>query len=151
VRLDALRSLLALRAPEAVDGLVRMIDDPESTVASAAIVLAGEYRSPEVVEALLRALDGWDFFRRRRTARLNALRALGRIGDPVALPRLGRFFESWLAALFARAERRAAYRSLAGYAEPDRRVIVGRGLASRDEEIREMCRQLAAAASRETG
>jgi hypothetical protein len=148
VRLEALRSLLALRAPEGVDALVRMIDDPDSGVASAAIVLAGEYRPPEVVEALVRALDGWDLFHRRRTARLNALRALARIGDPAALPRLSRFYDSWLAALLAREERREAYRSLAGYLEPDRRAIVGRGLASADDEVRRICRELAAAGSR---
>ena len=144
VRVEALRGLLALRVPEAVEGLVRLIDDPNPAAATAAATLAGEYRSPMVREALLRVLDGWDLMRQRRTIRLNALRALGQLGDPAALPRLSRFFASWVARFFAREERRTAYRSLRGYPPDARRAILERGLASDDAEIRQVCARLAA-------
>jgi len=144
VRVEALRGLLALRVPEAVEGLVRLIDDPNPAAATAAATLAGEYRSPMVREALLRVLDGWDLMRQRRTIRLNALRALGQLGDPAALPRLSRFFTSWVARFFAREERRTAYRSLRGYPPDARRAILERGLASDDAEIRQVCARLAA-------
>ena len=74
--------------------------------------------------------------------RLAALQALGRIGRPEALPRLGRFFRERRIPFPSLAERRAAFESLQGYPAAARAGLVMGGLGSRDHEIREVCERL---------
>jgi hypothetical protein len=77
--------------------------------------------------------------------RVAALHALGRIGRPEALPRLGRFLRDRWLPLVSSVERRAAYESLHGYAPDARAAWVARGLRSRDPEVRALCDRLARA------
>jgi hypothetical protein len=78
---------------------------------------------------------------------VKVLRALGELGDPAALPRLGRFFkDSWLP-LVSTEEKRAAFDSLAGYPLEARGPLVQKGLRARDQKIRATCGRLAQAAS----
>jgi hypothetical protein len=93
------------------------------------------------VEILLR----WDFFGRRRSIRLKALRALADLGDAAVLPRLARFFRGWPIPLVAIEERRSAYRYLSSYDPIGRAPWVARGEKSRDPVIRDICRGLAKA------
>ena len=109
--------------------------------ATAAAELAGQRGDPALIEPLLGTLRAWDVMGRRRPVRLAALQALGRIGRPEALPRLGRFFRDW-GPFPARAERRVAYESLHGYPAEARAALVRRGLRSRDSEIRAVCERL---------
>jgi hypothetical protein len=74
--------------------------------------------------------------------RVAALQALGRIGRPEVLPRLGRFFRERWGLFPSVAERRAAYESLQGYAPDARYELVERGALSRDHEIRAICERL---------
>ncbi|MEZ5331449.1 MAG: HEAT repeat domain-containing protein [Thermoanaerobaculia bacterium] len=75
-----------------------------------------------------------------RSLRIRALRCLGEIGDPGALPDLKRCFSSLGSSA---EERRAAYASLAGYPAAARAALVERGLSSRDPEVRALCAELA--------
>ncbi len=95
------------------------------------------------MEILLR----WDFFGRRRSMRLKALRALADLGDAAVLPRLGRFFREWPFPLVSIDERRSAYRYLSSYDAAARSPWVARGEKSRDPVIRDICRGLAKAGS----
>jgi hypothetical protein len=145
VRLEALRSLLELDPAVGHQYLRSAIADPDPRAATAAVELAGQRGGPTMVEPLLNVLAPWDLRGRRRAVRLAALQALGRMGRPEALPGLARFFRELWVPFPALAERRAAYESLQGY-PPDARVpLVGRGLRSRDPEIRAVCERLRSA------
>jgi hypothetical protein len=87
-------------------------------------------------------LAPWDLRGRRRSVRLAALQALGRVGRAEALPRLARFFRERWSLFPAVAERRAAYASLEGYPPEARVGLVTLGLRSRDQEIRAISERL---------
>jgi HEAT repeat protein len=147
VRLEAIKGLLKLDLPTARGLLARAINDPDPKLAETAIGLAGSYAIAEAVEPLLGIVDQWDVLGRRRSLRVRALRALGDLADPAALPRLERFFKNWLIPVVALEERRTAYRALQSYPLEARRGIVERGLRSRDDEIRSLCQRLQAQAA----
>lgn len=142
VRLEAIKGLLKLDLETARGLLAEAIHDPDPKLAETAIALAGSYGIGEAVEPLLGIVDRWDVLGRHRSLRLRALRALGDLADPAALPRLERFFKNWIVPVVALEERRAAFRSLQGYALEARQEIVERGLRSRDDEIRGVCERL---------
>jgi hypothetical protein len=142
VRLEAIKGLLKLDLETARGLLAAAINDPDPKLAETAIGLAGSYGIAEAVEPLLGIVDGWDFLGRRRSLRLRALRALGELADPEALPRLDRFFTNWLVPVVSLEERRTAYRSLQTYPLEAREEIVRRGLRSWDDEIRVLCERL---------
>ena len=142
VRLEALRSLLELDPTSGQRYLVEAIADSDSHAATAAVELAGRQGDPDMVEPLLAVLAPWDLRGRRRSVRLAALQALGRVGRAEALPRLARFFRERWGLFPAVAERRAAYASLEGYPPDARTGLVRRGLHSRDQEIRAVCERL---------
>jgi HEAT repeat protein len=146
VRLEAIKGLLKLDLETARGLLARAIHDPDPKLAETAIGLAGTYAIAEAVEPLLGIVDRWDLLGKQRSLRVKALRALGDLADPAALPRLERFFKNWLIPVVAMEERRAAYRALQSYPVEARREIVERGMRSRDDEIRSLCRRLQAQA-----
>ena len=106
------------------------------------MALAGSYGIKEAVDPLLEIVEGLDLLGRRRSLRVKALKALGELGDPAALPRLRRYFRRAPFALVSLEERRAAYRSLPMYPPDARQALVERGLRSRDPEIRRVCEGL---------
>lgn len=107
------------------------------------IALAGDSGSVEAVDPLVSILTRWDPFGRRRGIRLRALRALGDLAHPTALPRLSRFFRDWRVPIVAMEERRAAFESLKTYPDSVRTHLVHKGLRFSDPRIRETCRRLA--------
>jgi HEAT repeat protein len=145
VRLEALRTLLELDPAVGHGYLLNAIADPDPRAATAAVELAAHRGGPTMVEPLLGVLEPWDFRGRRRAVRLAAFQALGRVGRPEALPRLGRFFRERWGPFPSRAERRAAYESLQGYPPDARAWLVMRGVHSRDPEIRAVCERLRSA------
>jgi HEAT repeat protein len=146
VRLEAIKCLLSFDPRLAADLLEKAIKDPDPKLAETAIGLAGNYGIAEAVAPMLDILDTYDLLGRRRSARLKALKALGELAKPEALPRLDRYFRNWRVPLVALEERRAAFRSLHGYPPEARAPIVARGSQSADEEIRRICASMAAAA-----
>jgi hypothetical protein len=142
VRLEAIKGLLKMDMETARGLLARAINDPDPKLAETAIGLAGTYAIAEAVEPLLGIVDGWDLMGRRRSLRVRALRALGELADPIALPRLERFFKNWIVPVVSLEERRAAYRALQTYPLDVRADLVERGLRSRDDEIRSLCERI---------
>ena len=102
----------------------------------------GSYGIREAVGPLLEILDRRDIFGARRPVRVKAIRALGELAEPSALPRLEQFFREPFLPWPAREERRAAYEALAAYSPDQRARFVELGLRSRDAHIREICRRL---------
>ncbi len=142
VRMEAIKCLFALEGNVPEGLLEGLLADPDPKRAQSAVALVGTYRMKEGVEPLLRILKGNDFLDRARAIRLQALRALGEIGDPRALSALGRFFGwSWLP-WPSREERLAAWESLSHYPPQARRHLVEKGLKSRDRGVRAICARL---------
>jgi len=145
VRMEALKSLFALdpTVPRAL--LDEAIHAADPKLAETAITLVGNYGIKEAVDPLLRIISGRDFFGSHRMIRLRAIKALGELAEPAALPRMERFFRDSRFPWPAKDERRAAYESLAGYPADARAYFVEKGLQSRDPAVREICRRLAEA------
>ncbi|HEX9746868.1 MAG TPA: HEAT repeat domain-containing protein, partial [Methylomirabilota bacterium] len=147
VRLEAIRALFAFDSKVPRDLLARTINHPDPRLAEAAVLLTGQHGITQAIDLLVEILLRWDFFGRKRSMRLKALRALAELGDPAVLPRLGRFFREWPFPLVAIEERRSAYRYLSSYDPGARAPWVARGEKSRDAVIRDICRGLTKAAA----
>ncbi len=145
VRLEAIRALFAFDSKVPRDLLARTINHPDPRLAEAAVLLTGQHGITQAIDLLVEILLRWDFFGRKRSMRLKALRALADLGDPTVLPRLGRFFREWPFPLVAIEERRSVYRYLSSYDPGARAPWVARGERSRDAVIRDICRGLAKA------
>jgi hypothetical protein len=145
VRMEAIKSLLALDSTVPRALLDEAIHARDPKLAEAAITLVGSYGIKEAVDPLLRMIGGNDVFGARRPLRIRAIKALGELAVPGALPPMQRFFrDSWLP-WPSKDERRAAYESLASYPAEARAALVEKGLSSRDPAIRAICRRLAGA------
>lgn len=147
VRLEAIKTLIALE-PNPPKGLLEdAIRDPDPKVAEKAITLIGNYGIKEAVDPLLQIVAGNDVWGAKRPLRLRALRALGELAEPRALPRLERFFTDSILPWPAKEERRVAYETLASYPANARAPIVERGRKSRDPYVREVCERIAKGAA----
>jgi hypothetical protein len=138
VRLEAIHTLFVFDRGVPRELLRRALHDPDLRQAEAAMELAGKFGIAEAVEPIVAYLRAWDPLGKRRAVRLKAIRALAAIGDPAALPGLGRFrarFHPWPPAI---EERRELYRTLPAYPETSYRDWIVSGLRSRDPEIRRL-------------
>ncbi len=143
VRLEAIKTLLTLDKTVPQGLLDKAIHDPDPKMAETAISLVGSYGIREAVGPLLRVLEGRDVFGSRRPLRLRAIKALGELGAPEALPGIERFLTDSFLPWPARAERRAAWESLASYPPATRAPLVEKGLRSKDPVVRGLCRRIA--------
>ncbi len=139
-RMEAIKTLLAFDTTVPQTLLEQAINDPK--LGETAIALVGSYGIREAVAPLLHLIAGRDIFGTRKPLRLLAIKALGELADPSALPHMRQFFSNSILPWPGREERRAAFESLAGYPAEARAPIVERGLTSRDEAIRNICRKL---------
>ncbi|MGH7399463.1 MAG: HEAT repeat domain-containing protein, partial [Candidatus Rokuibacteriota bacterium] len=150
VRLEAIRALFAFDSRVPRDLLARTIHHPDPRLAEAAVLLSGQHGITQATDLLVAILLRWDFFGRKRSLRLKALRALADLADPAVLTRIGRFFREWPFPLAPLEERRSAYRLLSLYDAAARAPWVARGEKSRDPVIRDICRGLARAGASES-
>ena len=142
VRLEAIKTLLALDPTMPRSLLENAILDPDPKLAETAIALVGSYGIREAVGPLLSIIDGYDIFGSRRQLRIRAIRALGELGAPEALPSIERFLSDSFLPWPNRQERRAAWESLAAYPAGERAPFVEKGVRSRDPVVREIARKL---------
>ena len=143
VRLEAIKSLIALESAVPRSLLEDAINDPDPKLAETAVTLVGNYGIREAVGPLLRILEKRDLFGSRRSLRVRVIKALGELADESALPQLDRYFRDPFLPWWRREERRAAFESLASYPAAARAPLVERGLDSRDDAIRAVCAKLA--------
>jgi len=144
VRMEAIKSLLALDSTVPRTLLDDLINDADPKVAEMAITLVGNYAIKEGVIPLLHILAGNDILGSRRALRVKAIRALGEIGEPRVLPDLDRFFKTSLLPWPSREERYAAWESLYNYPSDARQMLVEKGLRSSDAQVRAICEKVAA-------
>jgi len=142
VRMEAIKSLCTLDTGVSSELLENVIHDADPKVAESAVALVGNYGIKEGIQPLLRILQGSDFWGARRSLRVKAIRALGELGDPIALPDLERFFREPFFLWPSKEERLAAWESLSGYPPEARSEFVERGMRSRDAQVRQICSQM---------
>lgn len=142
VKLEALRFLGRLDPLLKASAVRPLLLEEAGSLRERAIDLCGRYRVRAAVEPLISLATTFDPLGRQRSLRLQAVDALGRIGDPAALAALDSYFSPGVSRHNAE-ERRAAYRSLAGYPAAARAELVARGRGFRDDEIRSLCEELA--------
>jgi len=106
------------------------------------VALVGSAGIKQGLQPLLRIVSGNDFFGTHRSLRLKAIRALGELGDPNALPELQHFYRDSILPWPAKEERLAAWESLAGYPQEARGALLDRGVRSRDPQIRQICERI---------
>lgn len=147
VRLEAIRNLFAFDQDVPRELLRKALQHPDPRLAEEAIELAGENGLLEAVEPLAALVAARDLWGRRRATRLKAIRALGSIGDPSALERLGRFAARFAFPPVAVEERIALYQTLESYPEEARGPWIVRGRRSRIPEVRAIAERLARAAT----
>ena len=145
VRMEAIRTLAALKQSVPRTLLESAINDPDSKSAEAAIALIGSYGIRDAVDPLVHVLEQRDVVGARKAVRIRAIKALAELADPSVLPRLERYFRDPFLPWPAKDERRAVYESLAAYPVDARQPFVEIGLHSREEDIRQICRDLQAA------
>lgn len=142
VRLEAIKSLLTFEPSVTQTLLQEALHDPDPKLAESAVALVGSYGIREAVDPLLEILSGRDVFGARKPLRIIALKALGDLAEPSALPRLEKFFREPFLPWPSKEERRAAFESLSSYPPLHRIPLAERGLRSRDPEIRALCQQM---------
>lgn len=142
VRMEAIKSLLALDSTVPTTLLDDVLRDRDPKVVEMAVTLVGNYAIKEGVDPLLRIVGGNDIFGSRRALRIRAIRALGEIGEPRALDALGRFFRSSFLPWPSKDERHAAWESLINYPREARQPFIDKGLRSSDPAVRAICERL---------
>jgi HEAT repeat protein len=85
VRADAATRLGQARAPDAVESLLAVLDDPSEDVRVAAAIALGQIGDPAAVQELAAKVDD-----PLRSVRIATCRALAEIGDPAAIEPLSR-------------------------------------------------------------
>lgn len=144
IRLEALSALLRLRAeeaPEVLRGAVQSEIEPESL---GAIKLAGQFKVRPLADDLRRMIDpsAIDWSDDKRNAEI--IKALGRIGDPLALPtleKLARRKKLFRAGALGRLKL-IIFESLEGYPPAGLTGLLSLGLKEKDFRIKVICRTL---------
>ncbi|HEU5163742.1 MAG TPA: HEAT repeat domain-containing protein, partial [Thermoanaerobaculia bacterium] len=142
VRLEAIKSLLSFESRLPTDLLRKAITDPDPKLAETAIMLCGNYGIDEAEDPLVDLVTTRDWFGRKRSARLKALRALAELGRPTTLDKLEPVLRDRFFSRASIEERRYAYEMLEHYPQEARARWLEYGRTSRDAAIRETAMRL---------
>jgi len=150
VRLEGVKCLATLGGATPSSAIERALADSEPKVAEATVAAVATQKIASGRDPLVAFLQQSDRLGRQRALRIQALRALGQLGDPAALPGIRHLFRGLLGGTHAD-ERRAAYASLAFYPQAARQPFVDGGLRSTDGQVRAISARLKADAKRAQG
>lgn len=134
VRRETVLALANLGGPDASLLLQEMIHDPDPEVRAKACWALGVLRFEPAVRSLIKRLDGES----DREVQVECLQALGKIGDPGAVPFIER---KAVKRLFSRPSpevRMAAYRALAAIGTPHARSLILRATKDSSLEVRRL-------------
>jgi HEAT repeat protein len=138
VRTEAARALARVAGDRAVRLLLTMLGDPDEAVRSATVDALGTAGGREVVPALLDRLG----VETEANVQVEILRALGRIGDPRAVPSLSRRVTTGSFLVGQTDVRLAAVRALWALGTPEARTVVMQALEDPDPDVRGAARTL---------
>ncbi len=144
VRSDALDARLALGDADARRDLRVALHSPNDRESRTAVRLAGQHRVGEAAAELSRMIKIGGFLRRDSHRNESIVRALGKIGDPVALPALEKAVRRMnpLKSGEQRNLKVAIFQSLSGYPRESLTGMFRLGAKSKDPRIRAACHSL---------
>jgi hypothetical protein len=144
IRLEALNTLLKLKAPEAAQFLRKAIHDNDPDIAFKAVALAGQYRVAAVTEDVLSKIKRVILFETDYVENEELIAALGNIGDARAIPELEKLARaSW--SIYPRSlmhMKETIYQSLARYPREKLAGLLKIGEEIKNDAIRRACSQL---------
>lgn len=138
VRRETLVGLAHLGGEDAGMLAAGKLEDPEPEVRAAAAMAVGALRverAQRTLQALLEREEDEDVL-------VEVLRALGRLGDPGAVPAIEKKAVGSFFSRPATAVRAAAYRALAAIGTPHARRLIEAAADDRDPEVRQLTRSL---------
>ena len=138
IRMEAVKTLLHFRTPDAVSHVRAFLKNPDPDIRKGTIRLAGTYKVREVVPQLIEYLEKRDVFGAEAEDKIDIVRALGDIGDARAVASLEKIYNSL--ALFNKGNieelRVEIFKSLDKYPVGAVRKLIEKGLSSKNEKIR---------------
>lgn len=144
VRMEALNTLLKLKDPGAVKVLAEVIHSTDPDAAFQGVALAGQYRVREVVEDILSKFKRAILFETDYAENEELIKALGEIGDPVAihdLEKLARATWTLYPGSLMRMKEQL-FESLERYPKESIAGLLKIGEQMESEKIRRTCRKL---------
>ncbi|MBI4539494.1 MAG: HEAT repeat domain-containing protein [Gemmatimonadetes bacterium] len=136
VRRETVTALTKLGSPDAERLLLGVLDDPHPDVRSAATLAVSVLKVDRAVKPLLERLSVED----NEDAQIEIIRALGRIGDAVAVPAIEKFTSGGLFSRTPVRVRLEALRSLGAIGTPHALQVLERAANARNSQIRETAR-----------
>jgi hypothetical protein len=143
VRTTVLETLIELKDPDGPDVIrdfLRSIDPKDKLKA---IQLTGTYKIADMVPDLISSISRWSFFKFQYEKNETIITALGKIGDPVAVPILEKLAKRrWVVrSKSSNHLKLALFQSLHGYELSQITPLLKIGQSSEDNQIREICQK----------
>ncbi|MGA1796503.1 MAG: HEAT repeat domain-containing protein [bacterium] len=144
VSMEALDALLRLKDPWAVIVLRKRLNAKKPETFARAVSLAGKYHVSEAVDDLINGIKQITLFKADHAMNEIIVEALGRIGNPRAIPVLEKLCKgSWPFGAKGTARiKHVVFASLERYPRESVRGLIAIGGRSKDERIKEACRKL---------
>lgn len=144
VVLEAVKTLLHFKTPDSISYIKLYLNSKDPLLREQAVRLAGTYRMKEAVPYLIALLGKVDLFGAESYYKISVVKALGEIGDPVALQLLNNIYHSQT--LMYRTElenlKIEIFKSLHNYPFQDVKQLLERGLKSKIREIASLSEKL---------
>ena len=144
--IEAVKALLHFKTPDAIPLLKLYLQSDKEDLRRAAVRLAGAFRVKEAVPYLVRILEKKDIFGTESGSKIDAVRALGEIGDSSTVETLfslcharSLFYKGYLEALKVE-----IFGTLGNYPPDSIRELLAVGLGSDNKEIRSLAEKITA-------
>lgn len=144
IRIEAAKTLLHFHAPESIPLLKQYLQSDNADLKRGAVKLSGQYKIREAVPVLREMLEKKDFFGKETAIKSDAIRALGEIGDSVAVKTLRKVYAS--RGLFSKGNleqlKVELFKTLENYPPDAIQELLSLGLRSENEEVRSLSERL---------
>lgn len=144
VALEAVRTLLHFKTPDAFSHLKLYLSHDNPDVRDRAVKLAGLYKIKEAVPYLLELLDKKDILGTESYYKISAVQALAEIGDPKALEVLKKIYTSKTLLFWSHLEelKLELFRTIHKYPLEAIKPLLELGINSKNKEIASISRRL---------
>lgn len=143
---EAVKTLIHFNSPDALSYLKLCLKGNDPELKSQAIELAGSYRVSDAVPHLLEIFNKKEFSSAALQYKIDTVKALGRIGDPIAIKDLIKLYNS-KSLLFKKAFdelRVEIFKNLKHYPIEPLKPLLQAGIASKNDEVRKISEKLMA-------
>jgi hypothetical protein len=144
IRMMVLETLIVLKDPDGPDVIRDFLRSMDPKEKFRAIQLTGDYKIAEMVPDLISGISRWSFFRFQYEKNETVIAALGKIGNPSAVPMLEKLAKRrWtFRPKCSNHMKVALFQSLHGYETSHIVSLLNIGQRSEDNRIREICQNI---------